>query len=140
MNLTKNTIVQGEITGYASDGIGICRLEGQVVFVERGVRGDQCLLRIVKVLKNKAYARIEQLLEPSPYRQIPACPAFPKCGGCDFWHMSYEEELYYKRQRVADALERLAGIPFPQLEITAANGRTTGTRQFTPAPWEKPAR
>ena len=38
-------------------------MDGQVVFVERGVRGDLCRLRIVKGLKNKAYARIEELLE-----------------------------------------------------------------------------
>ena len=118
MNLTKNAIVEGEITGYASDGMGVCRLEGQVVFVAQGVRGDKCRLRVVKALKNKAYARIEALLEPSPHRQTPACPVFPKCGGCDFWHMRYEEELFYKRRRVMDALERLAGVPLPQLEIT----------------------
>lgn len=126
MNLTKNTIVESEITGYSSEGMGICRLEGQVIFVERGVRGDKARLRIVKALKHKAYARIEQLLEPSPHRQAPACPVFPQCGGCDFWHMSYEEELYYKRQRVTDALERLAGLPFPQLDITG--GQRTAYR------------
>lgn len=126
MNLTKNTIIEGEIIGYASDGMGLCRANGQVVFVERGVRGDRCRLRIVKALKNKAYARIEELLEPSPHRRTPACPVFPRCGGCDFWHMSYEEELYYKRQRVADALERLGGSPFPQLEITG--GQREGYR------------
>ena len=72
MNLTKNTIIEGEIIGYASDGMGLCRANGQVVFVERGVRGDRCRLRIVKALKNKAYARIEELLEPSPHRRTPA--------------------------------------------------------------------
>ena len=89
MSLEKNSIHEGIITGYESGGMGVCRLDGQVVFVERGVRGDRCRLRIVKALKNKAYARIEELLEPSPHRQEPCCPAFPKCGGCDFWHMQY---------------------------------------------------
>ena len=104
MSLEKNSIHEGIITGYESGGMGVCRLDGQVVFVERGVRGDRCRLRIVKALKNKAYARIEELLEPSPHRQEPCCPAFPKCGGCDFWHMQYEEELFAKRQRVQDCL------------------------------------
>ena len=117
MSLEKNSIHEGIITGYESGGMGVCRLDGQVVFVERGVRGDRCRLRIVKALKNKAYARIEELLEPSPHRQEPDCPAFPKCGGCDFWHMQYEEELFAKRQRVQDALERLGGQSVPDLEI-----------------------
>lgn len=117
MTLEKNSLHPAEITGYASDGMGICRIDGQVVFVERGVRGDLCTVRIVKALKNKAYGRIERLLEPSPHRMENDCPAYPRCGGCDFRHMTYEEELYYKRRRVQDALERLAGVPWPQLEI-----------------------
>lgn len=121
MTLEKNSLHQAEITGYASDGMGICRIDGQVVFVERGVRGDLCMVRIVKALKNKAYGRMEQLLEPSPHRQENDCPAYPRCGGCDFRHFTYQEELFYKRQRVQDALERLAGIRWPQLEIVGGD-------------------
>ena len=126
MTLEKNSIHTAEITGYTSEGMGLCRVDGQVVFVERGVRGDLCRLRIVKGLKNKAYARIEELLRPSEARQEAGCPAFPRCGGCDFWHMTYEEELYYKKQRVQDALERLAGTPYPGLEIVG--GKVEGYR------------
>ena len=95
MTLEKNSIHTAEITGYNREGMGLCPVYGQVVFVERGVRGDLCRLRIVKGLKNKAYARIEELLRPSEARQEAGCPAFPRCGGCDFWHMTYEEELFY---------------------------------------------
>ncbi len=121
MTLVKNSLHQAVVTGYASDGMGIARIDGQVVFVERGVRGDLCTVRIVKALKNKAYARIEQLLEPSAHRQPNDCPAYPRCGGCDFRHMRYEEELFYKRQRVQDALERLGGFPCPELEIVGGD-------------------
>ena len=44
MSLGKNSIHEGIITGYESGGMGVCRLDGQVVFVERGVRGDRCRL------------------------------------------------------------------------------------------------
>ena len=107
--------------------MGLCRVDGQVVFVERGVRGDLCRpADRQRPGKNKAYARIEELLRPSEARQEAGCPAFPRCGGCDFWHMTYEEELYYKKQRVQDALERLAGTPYPGLEIVG--GKVEGYR------------
>lgn len=117
MSLEKNQLHEVEIVGYNSDGLGVCRLDGQVIFVERGVRGDLCQIRIVKVLKNCAYGRVEELLKPSPHRVQPQCPAFPQCGGCDFWHMSYEEELFYKKDRVEQALSRLAGIQLPELPM-----------------------
>ena len=38
-------------------------------------------------------ARVEAVLEPSSARRVPDCPHFPACGGCDFRHISYQEEL-----------------------------------------------
>ena len=37
------------IDGYASDGAGVARLEGQVVFVQGGIRGEECLVRLTHV-------------------------------------------------------------------------------------------
>ena len=122
--LEKNALVRGAIEGYTAEGMGVARIGGMAVFVPGTARGDECLIRIVKVLKNRAYGRVEELLAPSAHRQTPACPAFPRCGGCDFWHLSYAEELALKRQRVEDALRRLGGfdievpavVPSPQVE------------------------
>jgi tRNA/tmRNA/rRNA uracil-C5-methylase (TrmA/RlmC/RlmD family) len=38
------------------------------------------------------------------------CPVFYECGGCDFRHISYEEELYAKRKKVNDALSKISGV------------------------------
>ena len=51
-----------------------------------------------------------ELLSPSPLRLAPDCPLFGRCGGCQFRHMTYAEELRAKGQRVADALERVGGV------------------------------
>ena len=71
----------------------------------------------MKVLKNAAYGRVEEVLVPSPARREPDCPHFPACGGCDFQHISYEEELDAKRQRVEDALRRIGGADINIEEI-----------------------
>ena len=63
----------------------------------------------LKVLKTTAYARVEAILTPAAARRAPDCPHYPACGGCDFRHISYAEELEAKRQRVEDALRRIGG-------------------------------
>ena len=115
--LRKNDIRQAHITGYSEEGLGVARIGGQVVFVHGGVRGEVCSVRILKVLKNVAFARVEAVLEPSPFRQAPDCPHYPACGGCDFRHLTYEEELSAKRQRVEDALRRIGGAEITVTEI-----------------------
>lgn len=115
--LAKNQLHTSIITGYTAEGLGVTRISGQVVFVHGGVRGETCSVRILKVLKNIAYARVEEILEPSPARREPDCPHFPACGGCSFRHISYEEELEAKRQRVEDALRRVGGADVAVEEI-----------------------
>ncbi|MBR4878603.1 MAG: 23S rRNA (uracil(1939)-C(5))-methyltransferase RlmD [Clostridia bacterium] len=110
--MEKNQIYKGEITGYSAEGFGICRIENMVCFVKGSVRKDVCLIRIVKVLKNVCYGIIEELLVPSPSRTASLCPHFPKCGGCDFHHMTYDEELWFKKEKVESALKRIAGIDY----------------------------
>ena len=107
--LKKNQIVPAVIEGYSSEGLGVARIDGQVVFVHGAVRGEQCDVLILKVLKNSAFGKVAAVREPSPHRVEPDCPYYGRCGGCDFRHMDYEEELRAKRQRVQDALARLGG-------------------------------
>ena len=118
--LEKNNIYTARIEGYSSEGLGIARIDGQVVFVHGAVRGELCRILVMKVLKNAAFGKVTELLEPSPERREPDCPYYGRCGGCDFRHLSYREELWAKRQRVQDALTRLGGSDVEVEEILGA--------------------
>ena len=118
--LEKNRIYRAHIDGYSSEGLGIARIDGQVVFVHGAVRGEICDVLVMKVLKNAAFGKIAALVEPSPARREPDCPYYGRCGGCDFRHMSYEEELWAKRARVQDALTRIGGAEVTVEEILGA--------------------
>ena len=113
----KNHIYTGEITGYTSDGMGVARIDGQVVFVKQAIAGEVCDIYIETVNSNAVYGRINKILEPSPHRTPRQCPYAKRCGGCDFWHMDYQEELRLKAQRVQDALTRLGGVPVGTVPI-----------------------
>ncbi|MEA4933714.1 MAG: 23S rRNA (uracil(1939)-C(5))-methyltransferase RlmD [Lawsonibacter sp.] len=106
----KNTVHLLEITGYTSEGMGVARLEGRVVFIPDTIRGEQWKVRLEKVGRTVAWGRGLELLTPSAERVVSDCPLSGRCGGCQFRHMAYGEELAAKKQRVADALERVGGI------------------------------
>lgn len=124
MPLAKNQLHTVHIEGYTSEGEGVARIDGQVVFVKSAIAGETCEIRILRSTKNVAWAKIETLLDPSPHRIAPACPAFGPCGGCDFLHMHYEEELRLKQQRVHDALTRVGGLDVPVSPIIGADSLT----------------
>lgn len=108
--MKKNEIYTAEITAITSEGNGICKIDGIVVFVPNTAIGDVIELRIVKVLKNFCFGKIERILTESSTRQEIDCTAFPRCGGCDYRHLSYSAELDIKQKVVQDAFERIGKI------------------------------
>ena len=107
----KNELIILEITDLTEEGQGVGKCDGLVFFVKGTVMGDLIEARILKVKKNYAYAKVEKLLQASPYRVTPLCPVAGKCGGCQLQHLSYEKELAWKEDRIAQSLIRIAGIP-----------------------------
>ena len=116
--LKKNQIEEAEITAMSSDGNGIAKIDGMVVFVPYTAVGDKLKIRIVKVQKNYSFGIIEEILEPSPDRVDDHCPVYKKCGGCAFRHISYEAELRHKAEFVQSNLRRLGGLDPVMLPIT----------------------
>ncbi len=109
--LNKNDIIQLNITALTSDGDGVARTEeGIVVFIPNTAVGDVVAARILKVKKNVAYAKAEEILTPSSDRIEPDCPVSRQCGGCVYRHISYDAELAAKRQKVIDCVTRIGRL------------------------------
>ena len=118
--LEKGSVYTAVIDGYSSEGLGIARVNGAVVFVPHAVRGEEIDLRITKVMKTSCAGEIVKIHNPSPERMEPECPYAGKCGGCASRHLTYPEELWAKRQRVQDALTRIGGLELTVEEILGA--------------------
>ena len=116
----KNQVYTAEILGYSTEGLGIARIGGQVVFVHDAIAGEVCDILIMKVLKNAAFGKAVAWKTVSPHRREPDCPYYRQCGGCAFRHMDYAEELRAKGQRVQDALARLGGSSVTVEEVLGA--------------------
>lgn len=107
--MEKNDILTLNIVDTGSDGEGIAKPEGFVVFVPHALRGEVVEAKILKVNKSFAYAKLVKVLSPSPARAEPSCPAFFKCGGCHLMHMSRPAQGVFKRQTVQNCFAK-AGV------------------------------
>jgi tRNA/tmRNA/rRNA uracil-C5-methylase (TrmA/RlmC/RlmD family) len=86
---------------------------GWVVMVPFALPGELVRVRIYRNQKNFSEADLVEVLEPSSSRVKPRCALFGTCGGCQYQHLAYAEQLLWKRQQVAELLRHMAGLECP---------------------------
>ena len=118
--LEKNRQYEALVTDYTAEGQGVAHVEGCAVFVPNAIAGEKYIIRIEKAAKTWAAGKIVEILEKSPHRLQRECPISSGCGGCDFWHMDYEEETRLKAERVRQCLNRIGGEALEEMPILAA--------------------
>ncbi len=94
-------------------GTGIARIDGQVVFVENACPEDKVKIKITKVNKNFANAKVIEIITPSPHRVTPFCPMNNICGSCQMQFIDYDYQLALKKQMVEDAMRTIGNIDTP---------------------------
>ncbi len=105
--MEKNQEFTVEIEDMNEDGAGVGRLEGYIWFIKDTVIGDVVRARAMKMKKSYGFARLMEVLQPSPARTVPPCPVARQCGGCQLQAMSYEEQLKFKERKVLNNLVRI---------------------------------
>ena len=99
-----------DIQTLTNEGRGIGHLDGWTIMVPFVIPGEHVRVRIFKNHKNYSEADLVSVITPSPYRVSPPCPLFGKCGGCQYQHIIYSEQLKWKRQQVIDCYERIGKL------------------------------
>ncbi len=115
--MKKNEKIIGICSGYTKDGYGVVKIDGFPLFVKGMMDQEEAELVITLVKKTYGYAKILKLLKTNPERIEPICPIAKQCGGCQLQHMSYKEQLSFKKQKVQDVMDRIAKIDI-QVEDT----------------------
>lgn len=110
MNIKKNDILTVEITDTGTEGEGIGKNAGFTLFVKDAVIGDTVQVKVMKAKKNYAYAKLEKVLVPSPFRVQPPCAFHRQCGGCQLQSLSYEKQLEFKQNKIRNNLVRIGGF------------------------------
>ncbi len=112
MTVEKNEEFEGEVLSLGTEGEGIVKFEGTTAFVPFCLKGERVRARALKCKDNIAYCKVVEIISKSPFRVVPPCPVFGKCGGCDLQHMAYCAQLDFKRDAVKSALKKIGGIDF----------------------------
>jgi 23S rRNA (uracil1939-C5)-methyltransferase len=120
MEVMKKQNVELEITALAYEGFGIARKDELVYFVKNVVPGDKINAQIIKKHKSYIEAKVEQILQPSADRINPRCEYFDDCGGCSLQNLNYENQLYWKKNFVAESLKRIGKVNVISIENTLA--------------------
>ena len=95
-----------QIDNLTFGGRGVGRLDGKAIFVPYTIAGEKVRCRIVNEQKRYSEAELIEILEPSAYRQAPPCPVFAECGGCQWQHLPYAQQLQWKEQIFKESLSR----------------------------------
>jgi len=110
MAFEKNQLVTVSIEDIGIDGEGIGHIDGYTFFIKDAVLGDTVQAKVMKPTKNYAYARMEKVIAPSPFRVEAKCPVARSCGGCQIQALSYEKQLAFKQNKVRNNLIRIGGF------------------------------
>ena len=86
---------------------------GWVVMVPFTLPGERVRARVFRNHKNFSEADLVAVLTPSPHRVAPRCTLYGRCGGCQYQHLAYAEQLAWKRRQVAELLEHMVEVSFP---------------------------
>ena len=108
------------IENLSNQGHGVGRVDNWVVFVPYTLPGEKVRARIYRNEKNCSHADLVEVLEASPKRVQPLCPVYGYCGGCQYQHLEYSDQLEWKTAQVADLLRLQAGLQLPVLPAIAS--------------------
>jgi 23S rRNA (uracil1939-C5)-methyltransferase len=103
-------ILELQVERAGMEGRGVARLDGRVVFVDRGLPGERVRARVQKSEKRFSTARAIEVLQPSPLRVPGRCAHLDVCGGCSWQELDYEAQLDAKTDLVRETLAHLGGF------------------------------
>lgn len=101
-----------EITELDHNGRGIGRLNNKIVFVENSLPNEIVKIRIEKEKKNFIEASVDSYIKCATNRIKSPCPYFESCGGCDLLHLSYNDQLIFKQNKINNIINKYLKYDF----------------------------
>ena len=117
-----------KIEKMAFGGSGFGHLEGKACFVPFTAPGDVAKIRAKVVKRSYLEGELLELLKPSERRVTPPCPVFGSCGGCNWQHLSYPDQLSAKEEIFAEILWRSGRVERERIEEIAPAPEPFGYR------------
>lgn len=104
--IKKNEEYVVNIIDNGSNGEGICKIDEFTIFASNAIKGEKCKIKILKVNKSYAFAKVLEIITPSKYRVEPDCSTYKRCGGCNLRHINYSYTLEMKRDKIQNLVNK----------------------------------
>lgn len=121
--MIKNEERVGIVQALGSNGEGIIKEDGMVVFVPFALVGEKIRYKVLKVTSKCAYGKLIEVIIPAEIRVRPECPVFGKCGGCQLQHIRYQNQLKIKEENIATCFKKIANLDVEVLPTIKGSDR-----------------
>ncbi len=108
--MIKNEERVGVVQALGSNGEGIIKDDGTVIFVPFTLIGEKVRYKVLKVTSKCAYGKVLEVITPAEIRVRSKCPVFGKCGGCQLQHVRYQNQLKIKEENIASCFKKIANL------------------------------
>ena len=91
-----------------NQGRGICYINNKITFIPNTLPEELVDIKITKETSKYNEGIVVSYQEISPKRVETICPFYQKCGGCHLMHMSYQETINFKKEKLVNILTKYA--------------------------------
>ncbi|MFH1394622.1 MAG: TRAM domain-containing protein [Candidatus Omnitrophota bacterium] len=97
------------IYDLAFGGKGIGKIDGKICFIDGALPGEEVEVKVIKDTSRYLEGKAVKIITASEDRVSPVCSYYDECGGRSLQHLSYEKELFYKKEQITQLIRRIAG-------------------------------
>ena len=120
-----------EINSLDHNGRGIGKLDEKIVFVNNALPNEIVEIKILKNNKNFLEADVDRYIKKSNIRVNSPCPYYEMCGGCDIMHLSYEDQLRFKQDKIKNIVDRYLKLDIKINEIVKCDNHLNYRNKVT---------
>ena len=100
-----------KIIDYDHQGRGIAKIDNKIIFIPKVKLGEEISIDIVKDKKNYSIGK-----RCNPIK-VKYCPYYNDCGGCQIGHLTYDEQLEFKKNTVKNIFSKYTNYNLTNLEV-----------------------
>ncbi|WP_125573193.1 23S rRNA (uracil(1939)-C(5))-methyltransferase RlmD [Levilactobacillus huananensis] len=104
------------------NGEGIGYYKRMAVFIPGALTGEEVVAEVTSVAQRFLRAKIHRIRLASPHRVDPRDSYADEVGGFELEHLAYPEQLKFKRDIVAQSLERYQPVGFKHFDLRPTLG------------------
>ncbi|MBN2461810.1 MAG: 23S rRNA (uracil(1939)-C(5))-methyltransferase RlmD [Candidatus Cloacimonetes bacterium] len=96
-------------------GYGLAHAGNNTLFIPYSAPGDLLTVEINKARKQVLFGKIVKIKQASSSRGQYKCNVFTDCGGCDWLHIKYREQLHFKKEIISELFRGVFAAELPEV-------------------------